>query len=251
MENRSSPKRAVRSTSQLNEFKKVKKSKLPIIQSDFNSRIEAGLSPKANKIWEEVDAYVKDLVKYVTLAREAPRSSEAIGAMKDKERAERELEEAQKLIYSIRDRCIHSVVYPELYTKLIPSAQEELYLYWTTLAQFNRDSWCEYYSLGTGYSRFFMVNRRKHSEVAALGYELFSLLTRFANMFSFDSEADSQIFSLYLDGFDPVCIADFVGETKNFVEKKIAKFTEVALQHREEFFKLSEMEQDEIMEERE
>lgn len=248
--NRVCQRKAIKSTPQLREFKKMReKSKLPKIEESFSARESSLSDKKAEKIWDETDEYVRNIIKFITLAKEAPRSTAAEMCYTDSERIDKEIAETQRLVYIVRDRCIHSVVRPELYVGLSPSAQNELYLYWTTLAQFNSESWCEYYTLGAGYSKFFMVNSRKTQETVGLEFEMFSLLRRFANIFSFESEKDQELFSLYLDGFDPVCIADYMGQTKKYVEKKIAAFTEIALQHREQFFKLSLLEQEDILRE--
>jgi hypothetical protein len=242
-------KKAVRSTPQLGEIRKIKKSRLPKIPDTFDVRLAVANIEKAKPAWDKTEEYITQLVKFHNLAKEAPRATASQAVITDSERADKELEEVQKLILIVRDRCIHSLAHPEEYVKLSRLGQDELYLYWVTLSEFTIDGGCEYYALYKGYSRFFMVNSRKTLESASREFEYYSLLKAFCERFNFDSELDKKVFTLFLDGFDPVVIADFVGEGLPWVKKKLEQLKTIAEANKESFFTLSEIEQREIIEE--
>lgn len=241
--------KAVRVTPQLGEIKKIKRSKLPVIPNDFDART-AAMCDKAKACWDSTEEYVRMLVKFHTLAKEAPRSATYQSIVRDNTKADKELEESQKLIYKVRDRCIHSIVQADLYKKLSPIAVDELYLYWATMAEFTVDGGCEYYCLGgRGYSRFFTTNSRHSLETAGLEFEYFSMLKRFANMFQFQNEVDRQVFSLFLDGFETVVISDFIGESETWVRKKLESLKGMAEENQENFLRLSRIEEEEKVQE--
>jgi hypothetical protein len=75
------------------------------------------------------------------------------------------------------------------------------------------------------------------------------MLKRFANMFKFDSEKDQKVFSLFLDGFDPIVISDFVGEPLVWVRKKLEQLKTMCENSREDFLTLSLIEQREEVKE--
>lgn len=249
MDNLPKCKKAVKVTPQCKEINKIKKSKLPVIPPSFDVRLVVGSNPKATAVWEKTEEYVRELVKFHTLAREVPRSSASEETQRALTKADIELEEALTTINKVRERCIHSIAHPELYAKLAPSAVNELYLYWVCQTEFDIDGGCEFYSLYGGYSRFFMVNSRRQLETSALEYEYYSLLKRFLEKFNFDSELDRKVLSLYLDGFEPIVIADFFSESEAWVRKKLEQLTKIAEDNRDMFLELSKIEEEEIVEE--
>lgn len=246
MDNLPKCKKAVKATPQLKEVNKIKRSKLPAIPSDFDVRLEVGNNPKAIAVWEKTEEYVKELVKFHTLAREVPRSSASEETQKALSKADTELEEVLVTINKVRERCIHSIVHPEVYAKLAPSAVNELYLYWVCQTEFDINGGCEFYSLYGGYSRFFMVNSRRQLETSALEYEFYSMLRRFVLKFNFDSELDKQVLSLFLDGFEPIVIGDFINESEQWVRKKLEQLTKICEDNRDMFLELSEIEEEEV-----
>ena len=243
--------KAVRATPQLNEFRRVKKSGLVPIPPEFDVRAEAAASPKAKTIWDTVDEYAKDIIKFHTLAKEAPRSATSQSLTPNAlAKADLILEDTLNKVYMVRDRCIHCVAYPQFYVKLSKAAERELQLYWICLAEFRADAGNEYYSLKCGdYSRFFTACSRYSLETAGLEFEYYSMLKRFANMFKFDSEKDQKVFSLFLDGFDPIVISDFVGEPLVWVRKKLEQLKTMCENSREDFLTLSLIEQREEVKE--
>jgi hypothetical protein len=242
-------KKAVRLSPQIKEITKIKKSKLPPIPDSFDVRAEVGNHPKAQGVWDKTEEYIKELVKFHTLARVVPRSTAAETAHNAQTKADQDLEEALTIIAKVRDRCIHSVVCPQLYSKLAPSAVNELYLYWVTVTEFDIDGGCEFYSLYGGYSRFFMVNSRRQLETSALEFEYYSLLRRFLTQFKFDSELDKKVLALFLDGFEPLVIADFIQYDELWVRKKLEQLTKIASDNRALFLEMSKQEEDEIIKE--
>ena len=238
--------KAVRASTQLGEFRKIKKSHLPVIKEDFDvdELISKGLCEKAENLVKSVQAYLDLVVKYHSrsygndgrVSRNA--HAEAVRA-RSREKAEKEITKIRDIILQVRDRCVHSLAFPELYLNLSEKALSELYLYWKTVAEMDANPWFEYYTIAKGFSSFPMLRQRTSLETVMLEYEFFSLLRRFSNVYQFVSEEEATIFSLFLEGFEPIVIAETIGETEEFIQSKLNSFIKIAVANRDRFFQQS------------
>lgn len=232
-------KRVVNATSQLTAFRKIKQSMLPPIPPGFDPEMIAETVERTKGIWTQTMTYLDMIVKFHNLTTSTARSSACNLITRDVSKADAALQKAQKTILQVRDRCIHSVAYPEDYVGLGKKGTDELYLYWIALSCFDENTWCEYYTPYRGYSRYFMTPSRWKTESVKLEYEYYEMLKRFGEMFQFDKEEDKKLFTLFLDGYDCAVLADFMGESVAWVQEKLNRYVEMAKVHREDFYKLS------------
>ena len=238
------PRLPITTMPQLRSLKLIKPGVLPEIPEDFNPRKLATDNPKCKTLYNDVSAWVRELNTWLSVADQVTQSETHKQLYANKEANEKFVAKLIRAAHSVRKRCIHSIVHPEMYAG--NDAMEGLYVYWQLASQMGPSGRAhkdiEYYTPGKGFSRFFTREAKAVAECPKKNYEFYTLLSRFCNMYSFAYEIDQTVMSLHLDGFSDLVIARVVRKKLEVVQKKIKKYTEIALRHKDMFLEQSEKE---------
>jgi hypothetical protein len=223
----------------------VKPGSLPEIPKGFNARKEASANPKCHKLWKDVNTWCKEVVLFQAV-EDCPVSNEHTQQLVDKDAEKKQLADCVRKAHAVRERCVHSMVHPELYTSA--KTADALYVFWSIASQLTtegegRYNDCEFYTPGKGFSPYFSRAAVSTSENNRHSFEFYSLLTRFAIMFPFAYKDDEKAFGLWIDGYDMDIIATIVKKEKEWVKKKIEYYVEIAKANAGKF--LQEREDDE------
>ena len=226
---------------------KIKEGDLPIIPKNFNVRRQASSNPKCHKLWQDIEGWCKEIMLFQAV-EDVVVSEEHKKQLKDKDAEQKQLATCVRKAHTVRERCIHSIIHPELYTEY--KASEALYVYWgiaaqLTTAEDGRYTDCEFYTPGKGFSPYFSVGAVNACENNRHSFEFYSMLTRFSVVFPFAYKEDEKAFCLWVDGYDMDVIAAIVKKDKEWVEKKIKRYVEIAKENSGKFLAERSVDDDE------
>jgi hypothetical protein len=209
----------------------------------FRVRKAVAGNQKAQAVYRDINDWCSDLLKIATLE-----SNIKVGKYlkKSKENdADMDYVETIEIAHGIRDRCVHSIIHPELYDFSSEELQRYVYWFWTVAAQLtNKEEGRfidhEFYVPRMGvFSRFFTQASRFENEHQNRSYEFYRYISNFANVFPWAYPEDQRCFEMYVDGVDKQVIAYLLKRPLEWVKDKLKYYIEIALENMPKFYEQS------------